>query len=192
MNSPHEEDPSDEEAKRIFLEHGGSTFYMSRSGMYETYKNFGISWEKENAWLREGLDELLAMPITPQSLLDFSYNCLIDRIIHLRDTESLEVLLEKVEALSEDLDTMSVLLTAEGILKLLHNAKSWNAMRDKRLNVWEKRIVDRLLVRASEKKLTIAQIYYGDPTLNRLISDQHLVERIALDRRELERFSDLG
>ncbi|MBL7644960.1 MAG: hypothetical protein JNK74_02110 [Candidatus Hydrogenedentes bacterium] len=89
-------------AKKIYLDHEGSSFFMSRSGIYEYYRALNFDRRKEKDWARERIVELLAMPISPQMLFDGSFGSLIELIKNSDDREGLEILIEKIEALEDE------------------------------------------------------------------------------------------
>ncbi|MBL7644961.1 MAG: hypothetical protein JNK74_02115 [Candidatus Hydrogenedentes bacterium] len=190
MVSKGSENDDEALAKKIYLDHGGSSFFMSRSGIYEEYRALNFDRRKEKEWARERIVELLAMPIDPGMLIGGSFGGLIELIKNSDDREGLEILIEKIEALEDEWDTMSLLLIAESMLRLLHTAKHDRILYDRRLIEREKRIVARLLARASEMKITVAPIYREDRYMKDFLSDQHVLERIENDRREFEGYSD--
>jgi hypothetical protein len=183
---------SDDEAlaRKIYLDHGGSSFFMSRSGIYEEYRALNFDRRREKEWAKERIVELLAMPISPRMLNDGSFGSLIELIKNSDDREGLEILIEKIEALEDEWDAISLLLIAESMLELLQAAKHERILYDRRLIEREKRIVARLLARASEQKITVATIYQEDSFMKDFLSDQHVLERIEHGRRGLERYSD--
>lgn len=47
-------------AKELFISYGTNKFQMSREGVYDEYRSYGITKEQENEWLTELLEEEIA------------------------------------------------------------------------------------------------------------------------------------
>jgi len=181
-------DGSDNEtlAKKIYLEHSGSAFHMERAGLYETYRQLEIPREREVQWAREESKCLLEEFFCKGLVVDHTFFELADLIESSCDIERLRALLCLVRAELQELDTMTLVLIAEGILRLLGSSKHSDGLDSESLLEEERCLVKALLKRAGTMEFCVASAYRERGNLRDILSEEQIRERVSKGIRKLE------
>jgi hypothetical protein len=109
-------------AKEIFMEYGGSHFFMEREGDYQRYKAFQVSKEQELVWVSE-------LQVILLDRLDSDYNddgavikyC--QTLTQYGDTGGLLLLVNTLINIRHKADSFTKLLMAECLLKVVRETK---------------------------------------------------------------------
>ncbi len=180
----------DEElAKKIYLGHKGSGFFMERAGVLDEYLQFGIKREREVAWAKEEIERLLNEFERNGPNLDKTYSNLVAFIQAAGESTGVRTLLRFVRRNIPNLDTMTLVLIAEKTFNLMKDSKYSELLNQKDLLQEEFLLVEDILKYASTMEFCVAPEYYKVTIMKNTLSKEQVRERIKSDIRQLESYT---
>ena len=163
-------------AKEMFFKYGGSHFHMEREGEYKSYKSFDISKEQESLWIEELQKELLDK-VKKDDVVGHNYNTLCSSIRQYKSLDMLKELVDFVKSRREASDTFSLLLMAEGELRIVEYFEKNNLGAHKNTafaRVTSLEILEYLL----KRPVSVAAEYLNSSHLVDLSDNQYILNRI--------------
>lgn len=162
-------------AKELFFKYGGSHFHMEREGEYSKYRGYNISREQEYKWIKEYQGDLLER-IKNEKIVSGNFYSLCASIEEYGSLNSLKELVIVTKDKSEVLDTFSLLLSTEAILRVVDSIK--DDFRGKDILNFAKDVSLDILKSLLIRPVTVAVSYFSTVSLIDLHNEQAILDRI--------------
>lgn len=188
MRRENSERDEEELAKRIFLDHVGSPFFMDRNGVLDTYLKYGIGREKEVEWAKEGMEHLLKRFVGNCPRPAQTYSNLLRYIQLIGDIDGLRTLIKLVRSNMARFDTMTLVLLAEETFQNMKDSKYSEVLYQRDLLEEEFNLAKELLTRASTVEFNVGTAYLEQPYWKDNFTEQRIRARIKDDFGELESY----
>lgn len=175
------------DAKKLFLKYGGSHFQMGREdGEYEKYLEYKVPKDMEVMWIDEYRSELFEQLETSgqQMWLIFKRICRL-ALDYSPQPELFIRLIEFIERKKTQLDSFTLLLMSEVLLREVGEDKHW-FMRHSTVRSYTRDYALELLKELLDSKITVAEEHVNDKWCFFDLSEESIKERIKSDIRLYE------
>jgi len=174
-----------EEAKKIYIKHGGNYFFMDRGEvpLFEKYKSFNVPAEVEAEWNKEIKEDVLSKIKNEKNMhmLSMQFSRLRNISSKMKDINGLLFLKDILHSNGDKYDTFTNLMLIETIFTQIE----FFTLRDKEMTVKIAEETLNFLKTLEKKPITVSKDYYPESeTRTGFLSDEELKERISSGIKE--------